>query len=161
MNAVALARAGHDQWSREHTLEIMAIDYRRVLAAAAARPAPRPSGLPAHFIEDHSEVAHRIARQFGADLDLHLWDVEEGREVRSFTGHLREPMCLAISGDSKHALSGGRDKIIRMWELKSGKAGKGGKVKSRKQAVAIALNEARKSGARIPRKKSSSKKKAK
>ena len=39
--------------------------------------------------------------------------------------------------------------------LKSGKGGKGGTVKSRKQAVAIALSEARKSGAKIPRKKKS------
>ncbi len=38
-------------------------------------------------------------------------------------------------------------------ELKSGKGGKAGPVKSRKQAVAIALNEARKSGAQIPKKK--------
>ena len=38
---------------------------------------------------------------------------------------------------------------------KSGRGGKGGKVKSRKQAVAIALSEARKSGAKIPKKKSS------
>jgi len=43
-------------------------------------------------------------------------------------------------------------------ELKSGRGGKGGKVKSRKQAVAIALSEARKSGARVPRKKSAGKK---
>jgi uncharacterized protein DUF6496 len=35
------------------------------------------------------------------------------------------------------------------------KSGSGGKVKSRKQAVAIALSEARKAGARIPRKKAS------
>ena len=42
--------------------------------------------------------------------------------------------------------------------LRSGKAGRGGKVKSRKQAVAIALSEARKKGAKVPRKKSSSKK---
>lgn len=40
--------------------------------------------------------------------------------------------------------------------LKSGKGGKAGKVKSRKQAVAIALSEARKSGAKIPRKKKQS-----
>ena len=39
--------------------------------------------------------------------------------------------------------------------LRSGKGRKGGKVKSRKQAVAIALSEARKAGARIPRKKAS------
>jgi hypothetical protein len=36
-----------------------------------------------------------------------------------------------------------------------GKAGKGGKVTSRKQAIAIGLSEARKKGAKVPRKKSS------
>jgi hypothetical protein len=36
------------------------------------------------------------------------------------------------------------------------KSGSGKKVKSRKQAVAIALNEARKSGAKVPKKKKSS-----
>jgi hypothetical protein len=39
--------------------------------------------------------------------------------------------------------------------LRSGKGGKGGKVKSRKQAIAIGLSEARKKGANVPRKKSS------
>ena len=38
--------------------------------------------------------------------------------------------------------------------LRSGKRGKGGKVKSRKQAIAIGLSEARKKGAKVPRKKS-------
>jgi Family of unknown function (DUF6496) len=37
---------------------------------------------------------------------------------------------------------------------RSGKGGKGGKVKSRKQAIAIALSEARKEGKRVPKKKS-------
>jgi hypothetical protein len=40
--------------------------------------------------------------------------------------------------------------------LKSGRSGK--KVKSRKQAIAIGLSEARKSGAKVPKKKKSSKK---
>jgi hypothetical protein len=43
--------------------------------------------------------------------------------------------------------------------LRSGKGGKGGKVKSRKQAIAIGLSEARKKGAKVPAKKSSRKKK--
>jgi hypothetical protein len=45
-----------------------------------------------------------------------------------------------------------------MKEYKSGtlKSGSAKKVKSRKQAVAIALSEARKSGAKIPKKKTSS-----
>ena len=37
--------------------------------------------------------------------------------------------------------------------LKSGKGGKGGTVKSRKQAIAIGLSEARKKGAKVPRKR--------
>jgi uncharacterized protein DUF6496 len=35
--------------------------------------------------------------------------------------------------------------------LRSGKGGKGGKVTSRKQAIAIGLSEARKKGAKVPR----------
>ncbi len=38
--------------------------------------------------------------------------------------------------------------------LKSGKGGKGGTVKSRKQAIAIGLSEARKRGAKVPQKRS-------
>lgn len=40
--------------------------------------------------------------------------------------------------------------------LRSGKGGKGGRVRSRKQAIAIGLSEARKKGAKVPRKASSS-----
>ncbi|MGB2670404.1 MAG: DUF6496 domain-containing protein [Candidatus Acidiferrum sp.] len=39
-------------------------------------------------------------------------------------------------------------------KLRSGKGGKGGVVKSRKQAIAIGLSEARKKGAKVPKKKS-------
>jgi hypothetical protein len=50
--------------------------------------------------------------------------------------------------------------------LRSGKSGRGGKVKSREQAIAIGLSEARKKGAKVPRKgrsrrKSSSRKRSK
>lgn len=43
-------------------------------------------------------------------------------------------------------------------KLKSGRSGK--TVKSRKQAIAIGLSEARKAGAKVPKKKSASKKKS-
>jgi len=51
----------------------------------------------------------------------------------------------------------GKNKIEKvMHEYKEGtlKSGSGGKVTSRKQAVAVALSEARQAGARIPKKKS-------
>jgi Family of unknown function (DUF6496) len=40
--------------------------------------------------------------------------------------------------------------------LRSGKGGHGGKVTSHKQAIAIGLSEARKKGAKVPRKSSTS-----
>jgi len=68
---------------------------------------------------------------------------------------------MATTGTKRKSSSTtkGRGKVkkvmheFKQGELKSGKAGKGGKVKSRKQAVAIGLSEARKAGARIPAKK--------
>jgi len=42
--------------------------------------------------------------------------------------------------------------------LKSGKGGKGGAVKSRKQAIAIGLSEARKKGKKVPAPKTARKK---
>jgi hypothetical protein len=44
--------------------------------------------------------------------------------------------------------------------LKSGKGGKGGTVKSRKQAIAIGLSEARKKGKKVPQRKSARKKRS-
>ena len=41
--------------------------------------------------------------------------------------------------------------------LKKGKGGAGGTVTSRKQAIAIGLSEARKKGAKVPKKESSKK----
>jgi Family of unknown function (DUF6496) len=39
--------------------------------------------------------------------------------------------------------------------LRSGRGGKGGKVKSRKQAIAIGLSEARRKGKKVPKKRAS------
>ena len=59
----------------------------------------------------------------------------------------------------KYSRSAGQDVKKAMHKkkkgkLKSGRGGKGGKVKSRKQAIAIGLSEARKKGKKVPKKKS-------
>jgi hypothetical protein len=63
------------------------------------------------------------------------------------------------SGGSKRRYGAGAKKAVRgamrrrkKGTLKSGK-GRHPKVKSRKQAIAIGLSEARKKGAKVPRKK--------
>jgi hypothetical protein len=56
----------------------------------------------------------------------------------------------------KYSRSASRDVESEMRRYKRGTArsGKGGKVRSRKQAIAIGLSKARKQGKKVPRKKS-------
>ena len=56
-------------------------------------------------------------------------------------------------GESAEKAVGSAVRREKKGTLRSGKAGKGGTVKSRKQAIAIGLSEARKKGAKVPRKK--------
>jgi hypothetical protein len=67
-------------------------------------------------------------------------------------------MAAKKSGRRKYSRSASKDVASAMRRrkrgtLRSGKGGKGGKVKSRKQAIAIGLSEARKKGAKVPAKK--------
>ena len=64
---------------------------------------------------------------------------------------------------ARYSRSAGKDvesamKKRKKGTLKRGKGGRGGKVKSRKQAIAIGLSEARKKGKKVPRKSKSSRK---
>jgi Family of unknown function (DUF6496) len=54
----------------------------------------------------------------------------------------------------KYSPSVGKDveREMRRYGRGTARSGKGGKVKSRKQAIAIALSEARKEGKRVPKK---------
>ncbi|MFZ5782513.1 MAG: DUF6496 domain-containing protein [Pseudomonadota bacterium] len=65
---------------------------------------------------------------------------------------------------AKYSRSAGKDvkravHKMKKGTLKSGPGGKGGKVKSRKQAIAIGLSEAREKGKKVPTKRKAAKKK--
>lgn len=62
----------------------------------------------------------------------------------------------------RYSKSAGSDVETEMRRYKKGtaKSGKGGKVKSRKQAIAIGLSKARKKGKKVPKKAAPAKKKA-
>jgi len=63
------------------------------------------------------------------------------------------------SGGRKYGAKAGKKVERAMREMKRGKlrsGGSGKKVKSRKQAIAIGLSEARRAGGKVPKKRSSS-----
>jgi WD40 repeat protein len=48
---------------------------------------------------------------------LHVWDVRRWQEIENFTGHAGGIMCVAVSPDSRYALTGGIDHTVRLWRL--------------------------------------------
>ncbi len=55
------------------------------------------------------------------DKTAKLWDLQTGREVRSFLGHQASVTSTAISPDMKFLISGSNDKTIKIWDLVTGK----------------------------------------
>jgi WD40 repeat protein len=55
------------------------------------------------------------------DKSIKLWDIANGREVRSFLGHEHFVNSISISADGKYLLSGSYDKTIRIWDVLTGK----------------------------------------
>lgn len=95
---------------------------------------------------DSERNLQALAHRFSGMVALRLWRFRFSRTCQEAT----MPRYGKAAG--KSVKSAMRRK--KHGTLRSGKAGKGGRVKSRKQAIAIGLSEARKKGAKVPRKKS-------
>ena len=63
----------------------------------------------------------KLALSGSSDKTLKLWDIENGHELRTFTGHTDGVAAVAISPDGKLVLSGSYDNSLRVWELESGR----------------------------------------
>jgi hypothetical protein len=76
----------------------------------------------------------------GISLAVELGSESEGGQMAKYGKAASESVKKALHREKRGT-------------LRSGKNGRGGVVKGRKQAIAIGLSEARKKGAKVPRKK--------
>src|SRR5690349_24003125 len=79
---------------------------------------------------------------------------------RSFVFFMSARAALRYDMARKYSRSASKDVKSAMHRrkrgtLKRGKGGRGGRVKSRKQAIAIGLSEARRKGKKVPKRRSS------
>lgn len=74
-----LGAAGQRYWDREHSVNCMIDDYRRVLAAAAARPVPRVA-LPRHLVTDGDRLLNDLLAEVGVAASV--WNTERAFGLR-------------------------------------------------------------------------------
>jgi hypothetical protein len=67
----SLGRAGRRYWKANHSIDVMAADYRRLVDALIAEPehplvpaAPLDASLPGHLFDDGSATLRRIMQTF-------------------------------------------------------------------------------------------------
>ncbi|XP_061368556.1 protein ROOT INITIATION DEFECTIVE 3-like isoform X2 [Gastrolobium bilobum] len=53
----------------------------------------------------------------GLSGNIYLWEVETGKLLTKWKGHLRAVTCLVFSEDDSHLISGSEDGCIRVWSL--------------------------------------------
>lgn len=59
------------------------------------------------------------------DCNLIMWDIESQKKLffkgekfnRGIDGHFDEVMSMAISANGKFLISGGKDRIVRVWDI--------------------------------------------
>jgi len=56
-----------------------------------------------------------------SDGTIKLWDIDTGRELRTFSGHKGRVESVAFSPDGKKILSASSDGTVRLWDVSTGK----------------------------------------
>ncbi|MBF0320990.1 MAG: hypothetical protein HQL01_14420, partial [Nitrospirae bacterium] len=55
------------------------------------------------------------------DMTLKQWDIETGKEIRSFIGHKNWVTTCIITPDGKRLISGSLDNTLKQWDIETGK----------------------------------------
>lgn len=52
-----------------------------------------------------------------ADYSIKIWDYEKGENIKNFTGHMSDILCLDVTSTGNTLISGSADRTIKVWSL--------------------------------------------
>ena len=55
------------------------------------------------------------------NMSLKIWDIEQGKVIRTLEGHKAGTIAIAISKDGKKAVTKGSDGTVRLWDIQQAK----------------------------------------
>lgn len=109
---------------------VVSPDGRRAISASedkSLRVWDLRSGREVLTLEGHTQPVYKVAvtpdgrRAVSGGWDgLRVWDLGRGEETFSLRGHTGTVQSMAVTPDGYHAISGSKDKIFRVWDLKTG-----------------------------------------
>jgi RNA polymerase sigma factor (sigma-70 family) len=70
---------------------------------------------------DFSSDGTKLASSTDKDAGVRLWNVANGKELRSFKGDSSGGTQFAFSSDSRMLATGDKDGVVRLWDLRTGK----------------------------------------
>jgi ribosomal RNA-processing protein 9 len=90
--------------------------------------------LEKHFLKGHKKAITSLQWMpddksvitASKDCCLIRWDLESEKKLifkgqkhqdRQLSGHFDEPLCMAISPTGKYMITGGKDRIVRVWDI--------------------------------------------
>lgn len=56
----------------------------------------------------------------GSEKNIKLWDIETGKEIKTYIGHKNRVYSTALSPDGTQMVSGSLDKTIKLWDVSTG-----------------------------------------
>lgn len=112
---------------------------------------PTFTSIPYHRFLKHSLIGHtqgvkaiafspngKLIASGGFDDKVKVWDVQTGREIRSFSGHTNDVNSVLFSADSKSVISGSNDGTIKIWNIDDGSVST---TQTGKKVTAIAFGQ--------------------
>ncbi len=100
----------------DHTIRIWDLVAGRELRRIAVEFTDKGNAPPIAF-----EGRRVLSTLVGEETAVKMWNADNGEQIRSFIGHTDEVWGLAISPDGRRALSGGRDRTLRLWDTQTGR----------------------------------------